>query len=711
MSSIPYIREGSSNVRMPKDYGYVYAQVNEWASLEDLVDPKEGDIAYIRNLPTGGGGGLTIVFGGEAIYTGGSWKLRRAQGLTKAALDAYLDSGEYDYEAIVGCIGVVHVTPFADASSKYYYWTGSEWLRTPDGTGYIHPNVGSWDFLPSGNVQDEDQVFVNSLDDAETSNGIAKWSESDEEWKLQEVTYSGWNPYTFSTAFAGTITNGAIIRTDDGSWEAPLYFWNTAGSDWIRSPENVNYLWPQTILGTWASLNTDGKLNADRISVPNWTAGGSDGVAQYDGSEWKLVEGVVDTIANLLAFTGEKEVGAKVTVGTGIAADPVYFWSGTEWLRTADQSRYIWPQVNNWSLLAIDRPHAINNDEVPVHTLGTDHSSGTAQKHGGGWWLIEGKWASVTDMNGWSGGTIKSGAIGLVDASNAFDANATSYFYTGSNWVRMAEWLPGTFAITSLQDFSGVGLKEGDYGILTPVDGAPIIVRYKAAVTIASGAGGGSTPMWLPPVVYAGAPEIKAYLIGTETPAELAPKGWTTSTISPGTITTTGGYVQLFGPTGSFSQAAITAPAITAVNKFYLVGDFRGTAGGSDPYLGIFSTIGNPVQYALARGASSGVLRQFILSGGTWVVSDTASQVARGGRNLPTTTASPVVIQALSSSEITELVESRIDGELYSSYRRNFNGAVTTPTPSSYSMQILANGGGGGTTATLQLKNLYYLTY
>jgi hypothetical protein len=274
----------------------------------------------------------------------------------------------------------------------------------------------------------------------------------------------------------------------------------------------------------------------------------------------------------------------------------------------------------------------------------------------------------------------------------------------------MTKNVPATFALSSLQDFSGVGLKEGDYGILTPADGAPIIVRYKAAVTIASGAGSGSTPMWLPPVVYAGAPEIKAYLIGTETQTELAPKGWTTSTILPGTITTTGGYVQLFGPTGAASQAAITAPAITALNKFYLVGDFRGAAGGSDPYIGIFATA-SPVQYALARGATSGVLRQFILSGGAWVVSDTASQLARGGRNLPTTTASPVVIQALSSSEITELVESRIDGELYSSYRRNFNGAVTTPTPSSYSMQILANGGGGGTTSTLQLRNLYYLTY
>jgi hypothetical protein len=699
MSSIPYIREGSSNVRMPKDYGYVYAQVNDWASLEDLVDPKEGDIAYIQDLPTGGGGGLGMVLGGEAIYTGGSWKLRRAQGLTKAALDAYLDSGEYGYEAIVGCIGVVRVTPYADASSKYYYWTGSEWLRTPDGTGYIHPSVPNWDTLPSDNVQDEDQVFVNSLDDVETSNGIAKWSESDEEWKLQEVTYSGWNPYTFSTAFAGTITNGAIIRTDDGSWEAPLYFWNTVGSDWIRSPENVNYLWPQTIPGTWASLNTDGKLNADRISVPNWTTGGSDGVAQYDGSEWKLVEGVVDTIANLLAFTGEKEPGAKVTVGTGIAADPVYFWSGTGWLRTADQSHYIWPQVNNWSELTTLRPHAINNDEVPVHTLNVSQSSGTAQLHGGTWKLIEGKWPSVTDMNDWDEGDIHSGAIAYVDPTHQYDQDSTVYYYTGGAWVAtQPAGVTKVHTISSIYDFSASGLADGDYGVLTPSGGSPIVLRYKAACTIAAG---GTRAVWMTPTAYAGSPVLQAWTDGTENNSTLASQGWTLAIGTGCTLGPTGGYQRMATPGSQVSVSlAAMSGAITSTTKVESIYECRGSIpGGSTVRSKQFYLADGVNGYSIGDSGAGGSNGYGYRQAATGAIVNTPIRDVTSAR-IPALAATPFVCVARDEGR-TVFASLSVNGNAFADYRRNLGsiaasifyvyitGDITAPITMDYRGQVL----------------------
>ena len=68
----------------------------------------------------------------------------------------------------------------------------------------------------------------------------------------------------------------------------------------------------------------------------------------------------------------------------------------------------------------------------------------------------------------------------------------------------------------------------------------------------------------------------------------------------------------------------------------------------------------------------------------------------------------PYLVQALSGAVISDLIESRIDGKLYSSYRRNFNGAVDA---SSYALQLFANGGAGGVTSTLEVRNVYLVTY
>ncbi len=370
----------------------------------------------------------------------------------------------------------------------------------------------------------------------------------------------------------------------------------------------------------------------------------------------------------------------------------------------------IWGPVGIWAdLSTIPAGDIRNGDEVPVNGLGTSHSSGIAQRHGSEWRLIEGKWDNVADMLAWNttpGNVVHSGAFAQVKSSGGHNDDSVTYIYQSGNWVRFAGLTAGyAWALSSMQDFSAIGLQDGDFGIFTPSGGSPITLRYKAACPLAT-VGGGTVPIWLPPVVYAGNPEIKSYLIGTEDNIALGTKGWTVSTVPPGTVSTVGGYIRLDGPTGSATQGAITAATITGSAKFYMVGEFRGSAGGSNPFVGIFSTIANPVQYALARGSSSGVLRQFIFSGGAWTIADTLSQVSRGGLNFPAVT--PYLVQALSSDNIAELVESRIDGELYSSLRRNFNGANDA---SSYAMQILASGGTSGTVSRLEIRNLYYMTY
>jgi hypothetical protein len=158
----------------------------------------------------------------------------------------------------------------------------------------------------------------------------------------------------------------------------------------------------------------------------------------------------------------------------------------------------------------------------------------------------------------------------------------------------------------------------------------------------------------------------------------------------------------------SGSSGTLTGPAFTGATKFYLVGEFRGSAFGSDPYAGIFGNASAliPVQYALGTGNNSATVRQKTMPSSSWANADTPSQIMNGGLTWPASV--PYLLQALSGSAITDLIETRFDGELYSSFRRNFDSAVDA---SSYAFLLIANGGGGGTTSTLEFRNLYFLTY
>lgn len=371
----------------------------------------------------------------------------------------------------------------------------------------------------------------------------------------------------------------------------------------------------------------------------------------------------------------------------------------------------IWGAVGTWAdLSTIPAGDIRNNDEVPVNGLGTSNSSGIAQRHSSEWRLIEGRWNSVADMLAWNttpGQVVHTGAFALVKAGTNYNDHSVTYRYQAGNWVRFAGLTAGyAWTLSSLSDFTAIGLQDGDFGIFTPSGGSPITVRYKAACTIP---GGGTVPIWLPPVVYAGSPTIISYLIGNEaSDAAIIAKGWTITRLGSGTVGTVGGYIRLFGPSGGASAGSLTAPAITGADKFYLVGDFRGLASGSDPYIGILGnvSVSVPAQYALARGVSSGFIRQLSFTNPSYVIADTLSQIQGSGLNWPASI--PYLVQALSGAVVSDLVESRFDGKLYSSYRRNFNGAVNA---SSYSFILYANGGGGATTSTLEIKNVYLVTY
>lgn len=118
--------------------------------------------------------------------------------------------------------------------------------------------------------------------------------------------------------------------------------------------------------------------------------------------------------------------------------------------------------------------------------------------------------------------------------------------------------VPRTLA--GLDDFSAPGLTEGDYGIYTaPAGGAPVLFRYKAAVTRDSGAGGSTVPAWLPPEVYDGNPTLRAYLVGNESvtgDTALNARGWSVVSRTNGTITSQTTRVRI-ATTGANGNARI----------------------------------------------------------------------------------------------------------------------------------------------------------
>jgi hypothetical protein len=132
------------------------------------------------------------------------------------------------------------------------------------------------------------------------------------------------------------------------------------------------------------------------------------------------------------------------------------------------------------------------------------------------------------------------GALAAVEASASDDENAVRYQWNGSAWARTAALTAGyAWTLSSIRDFSAIGLQDGDFGVFTPSGGQPILLRYKAACTTAYG-----SPMqaWMTPIAYAGTPVMQAWTDGTESNVTLAAQGWTITNDAGCTVTATGGY-------------------------------------------------------------------------------------------------------------------------------------------------------------------------
>lgn len=315
------------------------------------------------------------------------------------------------------------------------------------------------------------------------------------------------------------------------------------------------------------------------------------GLARYNGTDWELYQALFATKADLEAFPELVYSGATAIVGTGVETDPIYYSDGTTWFRTPDGVHYVYPSELDWASLPTEDT-VLNNDQAGVNDLGTPHSSGTAQRHGGQWRLIEGRFASVSDAQAFDAlYPVETDAIALIKSGGGHDEESVAYSYQSGAWTRFGSLSAGyAWTLSSLRDFSAVGLQDGDFGVLTPSGGQPILLRYKAACPTAYGS---PMPVWITPIAYAGTPIVQAWTDGTESNVTLATQGWTLVADSAGcTVTATGGFQRLTTPTSQNAmRLRCMIGTVAAATRFETIFEARASTGGNNTLASTFVSI------------------------------------------------------------------------------------------------------------------------
>ena len=367
----------------------------------------------------------------------------------------------------------------------------------------------------------------------------------------------------------------------------------------------------------------------------------------------------------------------------------------------------VWPAVLDWTALGTIAGPLRSGDLAAVTDLGPVGSSGLARYNGADWELQQAIFATVADLLAFGGGgeLIAADAIAIVGTGIETDP---AYFYTGSAWERMADNVPFAWTLSSLDDFSAVGLQDGDYGVFTPSGGGRIVLRYKAAC---NRVGGGTVPLWVPPEAYAGTGlQIDCYAIGSENNTALAAQGLAVTQTNTGTVSSVGGYIRLDAPTvgSGNSVAQLTAPTITGATKWWLTCEIRG--GGANNWAGgLFQSSAESItQWSWGYIHPLGARVQPLYWTSGWAVTTTTLNLQAGGRTFPSVVSTPWLVQALAAGALSDQIPTTIDGLLYSQYRRDADSAVAA---TNFTLTPQAVGGTAGTSAQIDLRNFYRLTW
>jgi hypothetical protein len=653
---------------------------------------------------------------GTALYNGDDWQL------VYAVFPTFDDMMAFSAPIASGAIAIVGV---GLGTAPVYFYDGDGWVRTPEGTGYVHhPDVEDWEALDGIlDPKDGDQVAVTSIATG-TSNGVAKWSDADSIWKLFRADFGS---FTDMVNFNESIWPNAIASPDDGSKNAPWYMYSLDDESWLRLPDGTGYVYnfPSPIPLEEFSLLVDPK-ETDRVLFN--TGYGTPGWAVYESGDWYFDQGTFPTVANMTSFLTDLDaidvkVGATARVPAVAGATDaehihyVYVETPTPaWVRAPLDTHYIWPQVANWAELLSTRPYGQPSDEVHVHSLGSAHSNGTAQMHGGTWKLIEGKWTSVTDMNNWAnvplGRIVHSGAIALIDPAHHYDEDSSAYYYTGSAWQQLGvAGVTKVYTITSLRDFTASGLTEGDYGLY-----GNTVYRYKAAVSVT---GGGVTPMWLPPAVYAGTPTVRAQLVGTEAIGALpvTVNGVTFAVVqnasAGSTVTQAGDYIQFqtATSTGNIIHGTALYTMGSTVRNYMQVEISVTYTSTSGAITRIFASEGSgqPAWY-FHLGPSGSISPLPYFAAGT-TLQGSQEAIRDGGIAFPSNASGNYTMTEFVDSGRNVAAECFMNGISYARSRRSSTttGFVTPGAGVGFYMQ--ANSFGAGGTMTTRIRNWRVITW
>jgi hypothetical protein len=152
----------------------------------------------------------------------------------------------------------------------------------------------------------------------------------------------------------------------------------------------------------------------------------------------------------------------------------------------------------------------------------------------------------------------------------------------------------------------------------------------------------------------------------------------------------------------------MTGPNIIGSKRFYVVSDARGVTTGTIGQAGFFnSSLVPQSQWALAEQRAYGSTMRPIGWTGDWTPASTS---VRNGTGNTLSASDPWIIEGWSAgTAITDMMVTRVNGQVYTSLVRNFDAATTATN-----FNVLPFTGGhavGTSTGRFEIRNHYVMTY
>jgi hypothetical protein len=269
------------------------------------------------------------------------------------------------------------------------------------------------------------------------------------------------------------------------------------------------------------------------------------------------------------------------------------------------------------------------------------------------------------------------------------------------------------WTISGLRDFNPAGslgaLAEGDYGLY----GASVY-RYAAAVPVAAG---GTTPMWLPPVVYAGTLSIRGIIVGTEAIPALPGSigGWSLVTATGHTISQASDYMQILSTTGANTTAYVTSAftissGIRTYTQVELATTYSGTVAGASRLIGSEGN-GQPAWWhRVDAGGGFGGISAPYFTNSTLALQGSSLAIRQGGIALPTVASGNYAWLDFVDSGRDIAVDATRNGVDYARSQRS-SSSPGPGTPGAGVTLLVTNSASAGGTMTTRIRNMRTLTW